>query len=98
MSKLIVQRLNLNCESKIELSYYDSKDRFLKVKPICIHCGTPGSFLLGQNELRERNLTKGYNCFPICVVCLDSRNRKEVVRGEAKDLMAARAERTDTTN
>jgi hypothetical protein len=72
MSKLIVQKLNLTCESQIEKGYYQNEDRFLKVKPICIYCGesgTVGGFLLGQNELRQRKLTGGYKCFPICVEC-----------------------------
>eukprot|EP00984_Skeletonema_dohrnii_P019673 scaffold9466_cov85-Skeletonema_dohrnii-CCMP3373.AAC.1 len=99
MSKVIVQKLNLTCETQIEKGYYHNEDRSLKLKPICIHCGesgTAGSFLLGQKELRERNLTGGFKCFPICVECHGS--GKKVVKGKTKDQLAARAERSNATN
>ncbi len=101
MCKLIVQKLNLTCETKIELGYYLNKGRTLKLKPICIHCGesesgTAGSFLLGQEELHERALTGGRKCFPICVDCLDS--GKKVVKGKGTDQLKAREEHANATN
>ena len=98
-SKLIVQRLNLTCESKIEQAYYKNEDRSLKLKRICIHCGeggTVGSFLLGQDELRQRNLTGGKECFPICVEC--HQNGKPVIKGKKTDQTAARTERANASN
>ena len=101
MSKLIVQKLNLTCESKIELAYYHNDGRTLKLKPLCIYCGESesgpaGSFILRQQELRERNLTGGHKCYPICVACLDG--GKKVVKGKAKDQLVARAEHAHATN
>ena len=95
MSKIIVQKLNLTCESQIEPSYYKNDGRTLKLKPICVHCGesesgAAGSFLLGQEQLRQRNLTGCYKCLPICIMCLQS--GKKVVKGKAKDNLEARAE------
>ncbi len=96
MSKIIVQKLNLTCESQIEPSYYKNVGRTLKLKPICVHCGesesgAAGSFLLEQQQLRERNLTGGYKCSPICIMCLQS--GKKIIHGRVKDNVEARAER-----
>ena len=39
-------------------------------------------FLYSLQQLREKNMTGGFKCFPICVVCLDK--KKKVVRGGGK--------------
>ena len=41
LSKVLVQKLNLTCESQIEKGYYNnaSDTRSLNLKDICIHCG-----------------------------------------------------------
>ena len=49
------------------------------------------SFLLRLPQLQERNMTGGYNCFPICVDCIAS--GKKVVKGRKKDEQQARKER-----
>ncbi|KAL7550297.1 hypothetical protein ACHAWF_013536 [Thalassiosira exigua] len=93
LSRVIVQKQNLTCESQIEKGYYGNKERSLKLKPICIHCGEKGSkdFLLCQDELEMRCLTGGYKCFPICVGCIDA--GKRVVNIGRKNELKAREER-----
>ena len=63
LSKILVQKQNLTCESPIEKGYYNNKERKLKLKDICVHCGEMGSkeFLLSLPEFQERCLTDGYN-------------------------------------
>ncbi|KAL7547981.1 hypothetical protein ACHAWF_011257 [Thalassiosira exigua] len=80
LSRVLVQKQNMTCETQIERGYYNNVGRTMKLKPICIHCGelsSDPSFLLGQKELEERCFTCRYTCFPICVLCLD--NGKSVV-------------------
>ena len=49
-------------------------------------------FLYSLQQLREKNMTGGFKCFPICVVCLDK--KKKVVRGGGKkNEIQARKER-----
>lgn len=97
LSKVLVQKKNLTCESDIENGYYNDKDRALRLQDICIHCGetedtgSAGTFLLGQHQLEERCLTGGYKCRPICVECLETK-RKVVTFGK-KDETKARAEK-----
>lgn len=50
LSRVIVQKQNLTCESQIEKGYYNNEGRAAKLEPICIHCGelsSDKSFLLG---------------------------------------------------
>ena len=65
----------------------------MKLVDICIHCGEGGStdFLLCESELRERSMTDGYSCFPICTACLKS--GKKVVKGGKKSAAQARIEK-----
>ena len=94
LSTILVQKQNMTCESRIENAYYNHKERRLKLKNICIHCGesgSSGSFILTTPELRERNLTDGYDCFPICIPCLGI-NEKVVKAGRTKNLVQARKE------
>ncbi len=97
LSKVLVQKMNLTCESDIENGYYNNKSRALKLQDICVHCGetedvgSAGTFLLGQHQLEERCLTGGYSCRPICVECLEMK-RKVVTYGK-KDESNARAEK-----
>ncbi len=59
LSKILVQKQSLMCESDIESDiekgYYNHKDRRVKFDNVCIHCGEPGSskFLLEIEQLRE---------------------------------------------
>ena len=43
------------------------------MKDICVHCGVLGTsdYLFGEKELREKSLTGGYKCLPICKGCLE---------------------------
>ena len=93
LSGILCQRQNLTCSSPMEKGYYNCPDRGLKLPDVCYHCGNGGGkqFVLGTKELRERCLTGGYNCFPICVNCLDG-GKKVVTRGR-KNEMEARKEK-----
>ena len=93
LSKVIVQKQSLTCESPIEKGYYNCDGRALKLKDLCYHCGEKGNvdFLYGLQQLRERNMTGGYNCYPICVVCIGK--KKKVVKGNKKNAIQARKER-----
>jgi hypothetical protein len=98
LSEVLVQKLNLTCESQIEKGYYNNAERSLKLQDICIHCGemeesgSTGTFLLGQKQLEERCLTGGYKCLPICVDCIEMK-RKVVTMGGKKSEVKAREER-----
>ena len=94
LSRVLVQKQNLTCESQIKKGYYDNRERAMKLKPICIHCGEMSSdpnFLLGQKELESRCLTGGYTCLPICVGCLEG--GKLDVKSGRKNELKARQER-----
>ena len=95
LSKVIVQKQSLTCESQIEKGYYANANRSLKVKMICIHCGVLGNddkeFLYCMPQLLEKNMTEGYDCYPICVDCIAS--GKKVVKGSKKNVVRAREER-----
>ena len=97
LSRVLVQKQSLTCESQIERGYYNVKERALKLKPICIHCGEmgPEGFLLEQAELEKRCLTGGYTCFPICINCLG--DSKRVVTNGKKIELKAREERLRKT-
>ena len=83
LSKILVQKQALSCESQIEKSYYNNDGRTLKLKKICIYCGEEGGegFLLDTAQLQKRCLTRGYSCYPICVGCLDS-GKKVLTHGK----------------
>jgi len=106
LSKVLVQKLNLTCESQIEKGYYNnaSDTRSLNLKDICIHCGEldmnevfpwnetgMDAFLLRQDQLSELGVTNGYKCFPICDDCLKAKKLKIVTTGK-KDVAKAREE------
>ena len=95
LSKILVQKQNLTCESPIEKGYYNNKERKLKLKDICVHCGEMGSkeFLLSLPELQERCLTEGYNCHPICVTCLQGGKKVLRVKNATQNQMQKRKER-----
>jgi hypothetical protein len=99
LSKVIVQKQSLTCESPIEKGYYNKQGRALSLKDVCIHCGEQGGddFLLKTPQLQSRSMTGGYKCFPICVYCLE--NGKKVVKmGGKKDASQERAERIAASN
>ena len=87
-----MQKQSLTCELQIEKGYYNNSERRLKLKDICVHCGEMGaeSFLLGLHQLRERNMTNGYKCLPICTACIGS--GKKVVKTGSQDKLQARKE------
>ena len=93
LSKVIVQKQSLTCESPIEKGYYNCEGRALKLKDICFHCGEKGAedFLFGLQQLREKNMTGGYNSFPICVACIEK--GKTPMKGGKKNELQARKER-----
>ena len=74
LSKIVVQKQSLTCNSPIEKGYYNHKDRTIKLKDICIHCGefspVDRNFLLTTEALRKQSKTDGYQCYQICVDCL----------------------------
>ena len=90
-----MQKQSLTCETDIEKGYYNHKDRRLKFVNICIHCGDPGSskYLLETEQLRERCMSNGYQCFPICIACLD--NKKSIVHKGKKDQLQAKKEKAE---
>ena len=95
LSKVLVQKQNLNCESDIERGCYNHAERRMQLKSICIHCGEMGrkGFLLEMPELRERCITKGYECFHVCVkVCL-KRGKKIVNKGTKQNKTETRKEK-----
>ena len=67
------------CDQFVDDSIMDAEDKVSKGFP------PHAKFVLGTNELRERCLTGGYNCFPICVDCLDGGN-KVVTRGRKNEM------------
>jgi hypothetical protein len=98
LSKVIVQKQSLTCESQIEKAYYNKIERALKLKDLCIYCGSGAddeeeddNFLLRLPQLQERLMTDGYVCFPICITCV--KNGKKVVKVGKKDTAQARVER-----
>ena len=49
LSKAVVQKKNLTCETRIERGYYNHRERALKLRALCVHCGEhgpTGTFLL----------------------------------------------------
>ena len=93
LSKVLVQKQSLTCESDIEKGYYNHKDRRLKLDDICIHCGELGSdkFLLKTKQLQERCVSDGYKFHPICTACLY--NNKIIVHIGRKDQVQAKKEK-----
>ena len=73
----------------IEKGYYSNGEIALKLIPICVHCGEEGSnsFVLGLPQLQERCMTGGYNCFPMCILCIDN-GKKAVHTGRKNELQA----------
>ena len=71
-AKIITQRLNLTCESKMEKEYYNPGERDLVTVDVCIHCGEEGGsdFLYNQKELEAMKKSGGKMCYPICKLCL----------------------------
>ena len=98
LSKVIVQKQSLTCESPIEKGYYNCEGRALRLKDLCYHCGEKGSadFLWSLQQLREKNMTDGYNCYPICVVC--NEKGKKVAKYGKKDMKQARDEKIAIAN
>ena len=93
LSVISVQKQDLTCELRIEKAYFNHNDRNLTLPDICIYCGEEGAedFLLREPQLRERQLTEGKNCFPICTDCLKC--GKKVVKSGRKNAAKARSEK-----
>ena len=93
LSKVLVQKQALTCETRIENGYFNHKDRKLKLTDICVYCGEGGSedVLLCQPQLRQRKLTGGKQCYPICTACF--KRGKKVVKSGRKDATNARSEK-----
>ena len=81
MSKMLVQKTDIDCESTIENGYFDNAKMIWKTEPRFDYCGVEGSNVLGLIKLWERYVTKGYNCFPICIECLDVEKKKVILKG-----------------
>ncbi len=98
LSKLIVQRQNLNCESPIETAYYNVLGRKYSTDDICYHCGEGCSkssntgFLLRHEDLEKLNATDGKTCYPICLPCFNGGKKVEVYKGRKRNLVQARKE------
>ena len=71
--KVLLQKQNITCLNPIEKGYYNTPRRRLLLRDICVHCGALGAsgYLFGAKELREKRLTGGYTCLPICKDCLE---------------------------
>ena len=82
LSGILVKKQSLSCESPIEKGFYNCKDRGLKLKDICYHCGAGGSnkFIMGMEQLKERCMTGEFYCFPVCTACLD-KGKKVITKG-----------------
>jgi hypothetical protein len=93
-AKIITQRLNITCESKIEKAYYNPGERDLKTVDICIHCGEEGEpdFLYRQDELEEMNKTGGKQCYPICKLCLAAGKKIETYTKKKTNALQKRKE------
>ena len=70
LSKKLVQKQALTCESQIEKSYYNSTARGLMLKDICIHCGEEGGegFLLDTDQLKSAVCLKDTSAIPFVLV------------------------------
>ena len=89
-----MQTQSITCESSIEHGYYDVKKCRLKLDDICIHYGTLGSpdFLFGTEEfLREKRVSGGFECRPICKDCFEK--RKIIVHRGKKNTTQERKEK-----
>ena len=86
---------SIDCESTIKKRYFDNAKGILKTDPCCYYCGVEGSSVLGLTKLQERCVTKGYNCFPTCIKCLDVKKRKAVTKGR-QNVMQVRKEKERT--
>ena len=95
LSKILVQTQNLICESQIERGYYNNKERKLKLRDMCVHCGEMGSkeFLLSLPELQARSLTDGYACHSICIKCMQSGKKVLKVKNATHNKIQSRKER-----
>ena len=79
---VILQRKALTCKS---------------LKSLCYRCGESGStsYVFGLEELREKCLTDGYMCYPICTDCMT--DGKGVVKHGKQDNMQAQKEKKERT-
>mmetsp|Transcript_4286 Transcript_4286/g.8952 ORF Transcript_4286/g.8952 Transcript_4286/m.8952 type:complete len:114 (-) Transcript_4286:79-420(-) len=100
MSKVVVQKQSLTCESTIEVGYYNppnAADRVLRTKDICAHCGEtgPDDFLLRLPQLQARNLTDGWSMLPTCIHCIAAgKKRARKSGGKQNKVQALREKRT----
>ena len=97
LSKILVQRENVSCLTMIEPGYYNVEKRQLKLKDVCVHCGAldsnPSSYLLTTKELRQKCVTGGYPCRPICKECFRLKGATGVVKWGRKDVLQERKEK-----
>eukprot|EP00956_Cyclotella_meneghiniana_P032314 scaffold88197_cov37-Cyclotella_meneghiniana.AAC.1 len=98
--KVITQRLNLTCESRIETAYYNVEGRGLRTKPICIHCGEHGDsdFLYQQEDIEAMNKSSGKQCYPICKLCLGKGKKVIPYAGKKTDQAQKRKEYQNNKN
>ena len=77
----------------MEAGYYNTDGHTLRLKDVCVHCGSLGApdFLFGLKELREKCLTGGYRCLPICKHCLGS--GKKIIQKGRKSATQERKEK-----
>ena len=68
LSKVAIHKQSVIYVSPIENGYFVNKQRNLKLKPICYHCGENGStdHLWGLDKSFAKNTENGYQCFPLC--------------------------------
>ena len=66
-------------------------------KSLCCHCGESGStsYMFGLDELREKSLTDGHTCYPICTDCMA--DRKGMAKHRNQDNVQARKEKKERT-
>ena len=77
--------------------YYNNDDGKLKLKLLCYHyaVSVSTSYVFGLEDLREKNLTDRYKCYPICTDCMV--DGKDVVKHGKQEKMQARKEKEDRT-
>mmetsp|Transcript_30445 Transcript_30445/g.69473 ORF Transcript_30445/g.69473 Transcript_30445/m.69473 type:complete len:957 (+) Transcript_30445:1194-4064(+) len=98
LSKVVVQKQSLTCESTIEIGYYNPSnagDRVLRAKDICVHCGETGptDFLLRLPQLREKNMTEGWHMLPTCVNCIAAGKKRIKKSGKKNEFQAQKEKR-----
>ncbi|CAG8590049.1 13519_t:CDS:2, partial [Racocetra fulgida] len=77
LKEVIFVRLQINCDSPIEILYYSS--RKAGNYPICYHCGNSDNLITPPQSLKERFK----QIYPLCEICQES-GRNFYTKGAVK--------------